>query len=121
MTTLPANSLQTTTTAYLPCIPERLDESAKVPAINVELSTRSEPIADNENLIGAQSTGLDIVAALKVVLTIIAAMAVGSALVALVVLSSPVRLIGFCVALLMMSFIGLPLIMASITDTHSTA
>ena len=54
--------------------------------------------------------------ALKTGLEIVAAMALGAALVSMIVLSGTMVILGFCVAFLMMLFIGMPLILASIAD-----
>jgi hypothetical protein len=54
--------------------------------------------------------------ALKTGLEIVAAMALGAALVSAMVLSGTMVILGFCVAFVMMLFIGLPLMLASIAD-----
>jgi hypothetical protein len=54
--------------------------------------------------------------ALKTGLEIVAAMALGAALVSVIVLSGTMVILGFFVAFLMMLFIGMPLILASIAD-----
>lgn len=53
---------------------------------------------------------------LATVLEIIGVMMLSSALIALFVFSRPLAILGFCVAFLLMLFIGLPLILASIAD-----
>ena len=58
----------------------------------------------------------NVAVAFKIVLTITLAMACGAGIVALAVLDQRMMLLGFCVALAMMAFIGLPLYIASIAD-----
>src|SRR5262245_59003809 len=54
--------------------------------------------------------------AFRLVSMIVGVMAVGAAIVSAAVLNGSLILLGFCVALCMMCFIGLPLILASIAD-----
>jgi len=52
----------------------------------------------------------------KLVVSIVGVMALGAMVVSAVVLDHSLALLGFCVALMMMLFIGLPLILASLGD-----
>ena len=55
-------------------------------------------------------------AALRITLGIIGIMALGAAFAATATLAPALILLGFCVALSMMTFIGMPMILASIAD-----
>jgi hypothetical protein len=77
--------------------------------------TPSESPDANQN----QTSVATFLSGLRISLMIIAVFAVGSAAVGLAILSGPIAAIGIFVGFTMMLFIGLPLILASISDAIS--
>ncbi len=104
--------------------------SAYTPGISAELPTPTREsmlstVSPANVLTGARPESSDtapsmIIAQLKVGLTIIGTMAVGALIISSIVLDGELALIGFCVALSMMAFIGMPLILAAMGDAAET-
>lgn len=77
---------------------------------------RALPANDPPTWVGGAAAAIPSWDVFKVVLTIIGVMAVGAAAVSIAVLWPGLTLLGFCVALCLMTFTGMPLIMASMAD-----
>lgn len=91
--------------------PIQRNPEALPPAAQVE---EQEGVAAEE--VPSPSSSKPAWGAFKLALGIIGVMAIGSAIVSIAVLEAGLVLLGFCVALSMMTFIGMPLILAAIAD-----
>lgn len=106
-------------TALQPTIPTLLSRVATVPAARSVVSTNDDPqhveagtaVNPHDPLLDREISGL-----LKTVAIIFAVMALGAIIPAAIVFNGPLIGLGFCVALSMMLFIGMPLILASAGD-----
>jgi hypothetical protein len=79
-----------------------------------------DPSVATETLLVRDDPKQTILPQLKIGVTIVAIMAIGALVVSSIVLDRSLALIGFCLALSMATFIGMPLILAAIGDATAS-